>query len=76
VLAVQSGLLDGMALPLVETFRRGLAEVLDSGAADAVRTIQEQGMLSETTKQSLLETLRQYLQTLASPSATAQAESA
>lgn len=76
VLAVQSGLLDGMALPQVETFRRGLAEALDGGAAAAVRTIQEQGTLPDSARESLLETLRKYLQTLTSSSAAAQAESA
>ena len=76
VLAVQSGLLDGMALPQVETFRLGLAEALDGGAAAAVHTIQEQGTLPDSVRESLLETLRKYLQTLASPSAAAQAESA
>jgi F-type H+-transporting ATPase subunit alpha len=76
VLAVQSGLLDDMALPLIETFRRGLAEALDSEAAAAVRTIHEQGTLPDSTRESLLETLRKYLQTLVTPNAEAQVESA
>ncbi|MHB1691539.1 MAG: F0F1 ATP synthase subunit alpha [Thiomonas sp.] len=76
VLAVQSGLLDGMDLPLIEAFRHGLGAALDSGAADAVRATQEQGTLSEIARQSLLETLRQYRLTLVSPNAAVRVEPA
>jgi F-type H+/Na+-transporting ATPase subunit alpha len=71
VLAVQSGLLDPLSLPAVITFRRGLRGVLDRGAPDAVRLIQETGRLDDSRKKALSETLKQYVQTLA-PAATPQ----
>jgi F-type H+/Na+-transporting ATPase subunit alpha len=40
VLAVQSGLLDPLPLPVVVAFRLGLGDALDRGAPDAVRLIQ------------------------------------
>ena len=65
VLAVQSGLLDSLPLPVVIEFRQGLRDALDRGAPDAVRLIQETGTLDEARKQALRETLRQYVQRLA-----------
>ena len=47
VLAVQSGLLDPLPLPVVAAFRQGLRDALDRGATDAVRLIQETGTLDE-----------------------------
>ena len=65
VLAVQSGLLDPLPPPAVIEFRQGLRDVLDRGAQDAVRLIQETGTLDDARKQVLRETLRQYVQRLA-----------
>ena len=62
VLAVQSGLLDPLPLPVVIEFRQGLRDALDRGAPDAVRLIQETGTLDDARKQALRETLRQYVQ--------------
>jgi len=64
VLAVQSGLLDPLPLPVVAAFRQGLHDALERGATDAVRLIQETGTLDGARKQELLETLRQYVQTI------------
>jgi F-type H+/Na+-transporting ATPase subunit alpha len=64
VLAVQSGLLDALPLPVVVEFRRGLRDVLDRGAPDAIHLIQETGTLDDARKQALRETLRQYVQTV------------
>jgi F-type H+/Na+-transporting ATPase subunit alpha len=64
VLAVQSGLLDPLPLPVVVAFRRGLREALDRGASDAVRLIQDTGTLDDARKQALRETLRVYVQTV------------
>lgn len=63
VLAIQSGLLDPLPLPLVTQFRKGLGDAIDIGAPDAVRSIQEAGLLEDAQKQALLETLRKYVQT-------------
>jgi F-type H+-transporting ATPase subunit alpha len=67
VLAVQSGLLDALPLPVVVEFRRGLHETLDRGASDAVRLIQETGTLDDTGKQAIHVTLRQYAQFVTPP---------
>jgi F-type H+-transporting ATPase subunit alpha len=64
VLAVQSGLLDPLPLPLIVAFRRGLRAALDHGAADAVRLIQDSGTLDVARKQALRETIRAYVQTV------------
>ena len=63
VLAVQGGLLDALPLPVVATFRLGLAEALDRGAPDAVGLIQETGTLDDARRKTLLETLRRYVAT-------------
>jgi F-type H+/Na+-transporting ATPase subunit alpha len=68
VLAVQSGLLDSLPLPAVLAFRRGLREALDRGAGDAVRLIQDSGTLDAARKQTLLEALKQYVQTASAAS--------
>ena len=65
VLAVQSGLLDALPVAAVVAFRRGLRDVLDRGAADAVRTVQDSGTLDEKQKQALLQVLKQYAQPVA-----------
>jgi len=63
VLAVQSGLLDHLALPAIADIRRGLPEALDRGAPDVVRQIQETGTLDETHKRALRELLEHYIGT-------------
>ena len=60
VLAVQSGLLDALPLPVVVEFRRGLRDALDRAAPEAVRLIQETGTLDDARKQALSEALKQY----------------
>jgi F-type H+-transporting ATPase subunit alpha len=65
VLAVQSGLLDALPVAAVVAFRRGLRDMLDRGATDAVRTVQDSGTLDEKQKQALLEVLKQYAQPVA-----------
>lgn len=65
ILTAQSGLLDPLAVPLVATFRRDLGAMLDREAPDIVRQIQESGSLDDTGKQTLVDTLRRYAQTLA-----------
>jgi F-type H+-transporting ATPase subunit alpha len=64
VLAAQSGLLDPLPLLAVIAFRRGLRDVLDRGAPDAVRLIEETGTLDDARKTALGETLKQYAQTV------------
>jgi F-type H+-transporting ATPase subunit alpha len=64
VLAVQSGLLDPLPLPVVAEFQRGLRDALDRGAPDPVRLIEESGTLDDARKQALRETLRQYVQSV------------
>jgi F-type H+-transporting ATPase subunit alpha len=49
----------------VVTFRRDLGAALDSGAAAAVKMIEETGTLDEPTKKILLETLQAYVKTVA-----------
>jgi F-type H+-transporting ATPase subunit alpha len=62
VLAVQSGLLDALPLPVMGEFRRGLRDALDSGAPDAVRWIQETGTLDDARKKLLRAALQHYVQ--------------
>jgi F-type H+-transporting ATPase subunit alpha len=74
VMAVQTGLLDPLPLPAVVAFRRGLGTALDSGAADAVKLIQETGTLDEPHKKSLLATLQAYVKTVMPPAVPNKAE--
>jgi F-type H+-transporting ATPase subunit alpha len=71
VLAVQSGLLDGLPLPEVAKFRQGLSDMLDQRSADSVKLIQETGTLDDGHKKALLEELKQYAQSV-SPAVEAQ----
>jgi F-type H+-transporting ATPase subunit alpha len=64
VLAVQSGLLDALPLPVVGEFRRGLRDALDRDAPDAVRLIQDSGSLDKVKKQALRTVLQHYVQTV------------
>jgi F-type H+-transporting ATPase subunit alpha len=60
VLAVQGGLLDALPLKVIPAFRKGLAEVIDRDAADAVAAIQVHGTLDEVRKQVLVGALAAY----------------
>ncbi len=65
VLAVQTGLLDALAPTAVIEFRRGLADALNTRAADAVRLIQDTGTLDDAGRQAMQEALRLYVQSVA-----------
>jgi F-type H+-transporting ATPase subunit alpha len=64
VMAVQSGLLDAMPVDSVISFRAGLAVAIDSGAADAVKQMQTEGILNEDGRKVLLAALQLYAQTI------------
>jgi F-type H+-transporting ATPase subunit alpha len=61
VLAVQGGLLDALPLMAIPGFRKGLAEVIDRDAADAVATIQDHGTLDDDGKHALLDALETFV---------------
>jgi F-type H+-transporting ATPase subunit alpha len=60
VLAVQGGLLDALPLTVIPDYRKGLAEVIDRDAADAVTMIQDHGTLDDNGKKALLGALEAY----------------
>lgn len=60
VLAVQGGLLDAVPLTAIPELRRGLGELIDRDAADAVAMIQRDGTLGDDAKQALLAALDNY----------------
>ncbi len=64
VMAVQSGLLDPLPLPIIANFRQGLRETLDRDVPDIVRRIQDTGILDDARKQAIREALRKYVQSL------------
>ncbi len=64
VMAVQSGLLDVLPLPAVVEFRRGLGDVLDRNAPEAVRMIQQSGTLDDAQSQAFRDVLEHYVQTV------------
>jgi F-type H+-transporting ATPase subunit alpha len=66
VLAVQTGLIDALPLTAIPTLLKGLREALDRGAADAVRSIQSDGMLDEAGKGNLRAVLQAYVKSLPS----------
>jgi F-type H+-transporting ATPase subunit alpha len=63
VLAVQTGLLDGLPLTAVPAFLKGLAATLDRDAAGIVASIQKDGMLDATDKAKLKLVLQAYAAT-------------
>ena len=68
VLAVQSGLLDPLPLPVVaEVPAEACATRSTVAPRTSVRLIQESGTLDDARKQALRETLRQYVQTSPRP---------
>ena len=71
VMAVQQGLLDGLALPAVAAFRLGLRQAIDTQAAASVQQMQATGTLDAAGKQALTEVLQHYAATFAAaPAAT------
>lgn len=62
--ALQSGLLDQLALPNVVTFRERLRDAIDHGAPDVARLIEDSGTLTDAGKQALDKMLQQYVQAL------------
>ncbi|WP_010219585.1 F0F1 ATP synthase subunit alpha [Sphingomonas sp. PAMC 26621] len=60
VLALQGGLLDALPLPAIPGFRKGLAEMIDRDAADAVAMMQKDGTLDDDAKKALLGALEKY----------------
>jgi F-type H+/Na+-transporting ATPase subunit alpha len=60
VMAVQSGLLDGMALPAIAAFRLGLRQAIDTAAAASVHQMETAGTLDASGKQQLSNALKQY----------------
>ncbi|MFA5962919.1 MAG: F0F1 ATP synthase subunit alpha [Sphingomonas sp.] len=60
LLAVQGGLLDTLPLTAIPDYRKGLAEVIDRDAADAVAMIQDHGTLDDSGKAALLGALEAY----------------
>ncbi len=65
VLAVQTGLIDAMALTTVPLFLKGLRAALDHGATDVVRSIQADGSLDAAGTAKLRTTLQTFIQSLA-----------
>ncbi|WP_206456177.1 F0F1 ATP synthase subunit alpha [Aurantimonas marina] len=59
--AVQAGLVDGLPLERVPALRRAIAARLDHGAPDAVRQIEESGMLDADGHAALLEIMRRIV---------------
>ena len=65
VVAVQSGLLDGMARPAIAAFRLGLRAAIDSGAATSVTQMEASGTLDAAGKQALADVLKGYAASIA-----------
>ena len=65
VLAVQSGLLDALALPSIAAFRLGLRQVIDTEAAASIQQMEATGTLDAAGKQALTEVLQRYAATFA-----------
>ena len=64
VLAVQSGLLDPLPLPVIVQLRGGLRPAIDAGAAEAVHQMETTGKLDDAHKKTLQDVLARYVQTL------------
>ena len=65
VMAVQAGLLDALPLTMIPGFRKGLGDVIDRDAADAVRMIQDKGELDDAGRTALRAALDNYAQSVA-----------
>ena len=70
VMAVQSGLLDGLARPVIAAFRLGLRQTIDTEAAASVHQMEAGGTLDLPGKQALSEVLKQYAGAVAAAHAT------
>ena len=70
VMAVQSGLLDGLARPAIAAFRLGLRQAIDTQAAASVHQMEADGTLDAPGKQALSEVLKRYAGTVAAAHAT------
>jgi len=60
VMAVQSGLLDGMLRPAIAAFRLGLSQAIDTGAASSVKQMQDGGTLDAAGTQVLADVLKHH----------------
>ena len=60
VMAVQAGLLDAMAPTAIATFRLGLRQAIDAGAAASVRQMETTGTLDEPGRAGLMAVLKHY----------------
>lgn len=67
MLALQSGLLDGIAVEAVAKFASGLTDWLSAQADALAREIGETGRLDELHRDALLNSLKRYLATFALP---------
>ena len=65
VIAVQTGFLDALALPLVPVFRDGLQAMLDRDAPDVIHMIEHAGALDEAGSRSLRTVLARYAESVA-----------
>jgi F-type H+-transporting ATPase subunit alpha len=72
VLAVQSGLLDAVPLEKIGTFRQGLGQALDRGAAAQVTAIQATGQIDDAGRTAFTALLQAYVSSIV-PSAQAHA---
>lgn len=66
VLAVQAGLLDALALPVIESFRLKLRGMLDREVPQVVHGLQQSGTLDAAGRQALLAALGAYAKSFAS----------
>ncbi len=64
VMAVQGGLLDALPITAILGFRKGLGDVIDRHAQDAVRLIQNTGALDDAGKAALRMALEAYVTSL------------
>ena len=64
ILALQTGLLDALPLPLLADFRSGLARALDQQAPAIVRRIEEAGVLDEAGRRALHVALHEFVRSL------------
>ena len=69
-MAVQSGLLDGLARPAIAAFRRGLRRAIDAEAPGCVHQMQTEGTLDAAGQQALSAVLTRYAGTVAAAHAT------
>ena len=65
VMAVQTGLLDGLPLPAIAAFRFGLRQAIETDAAPSIQQIKTTGTLDAAGKQALAEILKRYAATVA-----------